>query len=607
MMLRMRAAIFICALLLAPAAGAVDRIELSSRTLRGDGWSAQGARLDWRLGGALRIDVDQLRHPAVQTPLQLSLRCARTDTRRGIGCASAQLQGQAQGIGRIEASGSLQQADAQHWRVDLPRGRAALSFNSADGRFAAEQLQLDFSLQAHRDGGPLALALQARAASGQGYAEPVFVDFGAQPLQARAQLRWTPGARWQITDAVIEQPRVARVALSGTLDPGAPGARHTLRLDARVDDAAAAATLYLQPALSATRLRDSMLGGGARVQAQARDGALVSARIALDAASIRVPALGVEFDGLDGELHWDATAVARDSALHWRGGRVGRIPVGAAELQFRAGAQSFALTAPLSLPLLDGSLEVERLALTGLGSEALDAEFAARIEPIDLRQLCRSLGWPEFSGTLAGRLPGLRLRKRRIDVDGTLTASAFGGTIEARALSVIEPFGVLPRIAGDIRLRNLDLATLTGAFDFGRITGRLDGDFEGLRLIGWAPVAMRARLYTTPGDRSTHRISQRAIDSISSIGGGPTGLLSRGFMRFFDDFAYDRIGWSCVLDNGICRMDGIGPAERGDGYVLVKGKGLPRIDVVGFSRKVSWPVFLSQLRSVAASGPVEVR
>ena len=235
-------------------------------------------------------------------------------------------------------------------------------------------------------------------------------------------------------------------------------------------------------------------------------------------------------------------------------------------------------------------------------SAALDAD----IEPIELARLCRAFGWPEFSGTLSGRIPGVKLENDLLSLDGALTAQAFDGDIRIGDLRVIQPFGVLPRVAADIRLRNLDLQQVTSAFSFGRIEGRLNGDVSGLRLLGWRPVAMDTRLYTPPDDRSRHRISQRAIDSISRAGGGPAGLLQRTALRVFDDFAYDRIAWSCRLDNGICIMDGLEPAKNG-GYVLVKGRLLPRIDVVGFSRRVGWDTFLAQLKAAMAAEKAEVR
>ncbi len=94
------------------------------------------------------------------------------------------------------------------------------------------------------------------------------------------------------------------------------------------------------------------------------------------------------------------------------------------------------------------------------------------------------------------------------------------------------------------------------------------------------------------------------MENIGSIGGGGAGVtaaLSSGFLRFFDDFNYDRLGISCRLQNEVCVMDGVAPAANGN-YYLVKGKGVPRIDVIGSSRRVDWPRLVEQLLAATESG-----
>ena len=89
------------------------------------------------------------------------------------------------------------------------------------------------------------------------------------------------------------------------------------------------------------------------------------------------------------------------------------------------------------------------------------------------------------------------------------------------------------------------------------------------------PEAFDAFLFTPPDDRSQQRISQRAVTNLSSIGGGSGGgvaaALQGGFLRFFDDFGYDRLGLSCRLANDVCLMGGVMPAPGG--YYIVKGSG----------------------------------
>jgi hypothetical protein len=57
-------------------------------------------------------------------------------------------------------------------------------------------------------------------------------------------------------------------------------------------------------------------------------------------------------------------------------------------------------------------------------------------------------------------------------------------------------------------------------------------------------------------------------------------------MRFFDEFRYDQIGISCQLRDGVCLMSGIEPTSTG--YYLVRGRGLPRIDIIGNAGRVDW-------------------
>ena len=116
----------------------------------------------------------------------------------------------------------------------------------------------------------------------------------------------------------------------------------------------------------------------------------------------------------------------------------------------------------------------------------------------------------------------------------------------------------------------------------------------------WRPVAFDAVFATPEGDKSRHRISQRAVDNISSIGGGGVGgVLSRSFLRFFEDFPYDRLGIRCRLENGICAMGGVAPAPAADGYYLVKSRLLPpRLDVIGYADRVDWESLVAQIMAV---------
>ena len=102
-----------------------------------------------------------------------------------------------------------------------------------------------------------------------------------------------------------------------------------------------------------------------------------------------------------------------------------------------------------------------------------------------------------------------------LSLGGDLQMSAFGGQILVNGLKLKNPLGIYPRLNANVTARDLDLQAVTGTFEFGEITGRLNADIKGLELFRWAPIKFDARLYTPPGDKSRHLISQRAVKNLS--------------------------------------------------------------------------------------------
>jgi len=603
--------LILCSLLLwswAPPAPAVSRVELSVGHAAGPGWNAKNLQADWVLEQGIKVSVGQISqlHPQLE-PLQLQLACSRFEGRSGLSCSGGTLAMRSADSLSATANFDLHLRSVEQWRLHLPKASAQVSYNSADGQIAADKLHM--ALSGHLSHSPSRWqgSLRLSSEAGQAYLEPVFVDFTQQPATLTADATWRGGQHPVQVNALWSQSALGNLQVRGTVLPAAPATRHQLQLELKDGHLARLAETLLVPLLAGTRIGDLKAEGRIEGSVALINGQPQAASLRLGDASIGSSLLGMQLQGLAGEAHWAAAGDAAPSQLKWSGGAVSALPLGASQVQFTALPQGIRLTAPLRLPVLDGALTVQSLELDGLGSGNPSADFNAELEPLDLALLGRTLGWPTFGGRLSGRLPGLHLRDRELSLDGTLSAQVFDGEITVSGLRVLDPFGVLPRVRGDLSLRRLNLEAITGAFAFGRITGRLDGEVTGLRLLGWRPVAMNAKLYSTPGDTTRKRISQRAIDNISSIGGGPTGLLSRGALSLFEDFAYARMGWSCVLENGVCTMSGVGPAARGGGYILVEGRLLPRIDVIGHSRRVNWNVFINQLASVRSTEGVEVR
>ena len=311
--------------------------------------------------------------------------------------------------------------------------------------------------------------------------------------------------------------------------------------------------------------------------------------------------------GLDGDLSWAPRAAevpTRPVSLAWKGGFLYGIPFGASRLDFEAGPGGWALRAPARIPVLDGALAVRAFSMGDFTQGNARVKFDAELEPVGMRALARALDWPPMSGTLSGRLPELTYENGNLGLGGALEARVFDGVARVSDLRIRDPLGPGSLLEAEIELEGLDLEQLTEAFSFGRITGTLDGHVRGLQMIDWRPVAFDARFHTPEDDPRGHRISQRAVDNIASLGGGGgAAALSKGFLRFFEEFGYGRMALGCRLEDEVCRMSGVKPAETG--YYILTGRGLPRIEVIGFADRVSWPTLVGQLKAIVESeGPV---
>jgi hypothetical protein len=221
---------------------------------------------------------------------------------------------------------------------------------------------------------------------------------------------------------------------------------------------------------------------------------------------------------------------------------------------------------------------------------------------IDMAAFSQAMGWPAFPGTLGGAIPSLRWVDDHFELDGGLSANLFGGFVDVTSLSLQQPFGPTPVLAGDIALKQLDLAAITSVFNFGSISGPLDGSIHDLRLVNWSPAAFNASLLAGEGGR----ISQRAVNNLTSVGGGGiVAGLQGAVLKLFKTFGYKRIGLTCVLQGTVCHMGGLEASDGG--YTIVEGSGLPRLQVIGHQTQVDWPTLVTRLQDAIHGEAPQVR
>lgn len=498
-----------------------------------------------------------------------------------------------QGLADIEVDYSLRAA-GQHATVSADLRE--VSFQNTEATWIGEKVAARVVASADPAARPMPLEIEIAGTGGQFLGGVVLLDFARNPLQLRARGGFD-GKELDIAMLQLQQKDLVTLSGNGQLSLE-PFAVRDAQLDLEQLRFPDAYTSYMQLLLATTPFNQLAASGTASGHIAIRDNLPVAVDLGIQSLAFSDETQKLDVRGVEGELHWNdgAAGPPRPSFLAWESSRGWGIEGASTRIDFATSARNFQLLRPARLPFFDGALRVNTLRASDIGLENMEGDFDAVIEPISVRPIALAMGWPEFSGTLSGRLPGLTYRNGVLAFTGNVEADVFDGQVLALNLSIVQPFSAWPRLRADIIARNLDLELITRTFEFGSITGRLDVDLLNLETFNWAPTAFDLRMGTPPGDRSRHRISQRAVQNLSNIGGGGGGVaaaLQGSFLRFFDEFRYARLGISCRLRNDVCQMDGVGKA--GTGYYIVRGSGVPRIDIIGNEHRVDWPRLVSQL------------
>jgi len=508
------------------------------------------------------------------------------------------------GDGKVAIEGSA--ADAGLGTVvDATLNLDAVTLTNEASTIVTDNMAATARLRARVGDDATALELHLTGRQGQVLVNPVLLDFGVNPLtlESRANLK---GDLMTVESLRLTQKDLIDLAGKGSVNlagemPSVSGDFQLTKLQFP-----AAYTSYMQITLATTRvLSDLKMGGSLNGEFTVRDNGIMALRVSPKDLQVNDAKDALHLLKVNGDVHWRPAGApdAPASRLSWAAGGAYGLSGGAATVEFLAQGAGFQLTRPTKLPIFDGALAIDTLSLGNLDGANMEVAFKGNVEPISMPLLTKAFGWPEFSGTLAASVPGVTLKDNVLTFQGNVESQVFGGRIVGSNIRMQDPLGRFPQFFADVRARDLDLGLLTQTFEVGSITGKLEVDVLGLELFAWTPTAFDARLATPKGDKSRRRISAKAVSSLSNVGGGGGGVvqaLQSGVLRFFDEYSYEKLGITCKLVGDVCEMSGIEPA--GVGYYIVKGAGLPRIDIVGSQGRVNWNQLLSSISTAEFGG-----
>ena len=373
-------------------------------------------------------------------------------------------------------------------------------------------------------------------------------------------------------------------------------ALNDVKVSAKDVDFAGLYALVLKPMIEKSAFGNLKVSGKADWQIEVKNLQPISFELNLKDANIEDLTGKFALNDINAHIPWDYD-VPKTVTLAYSGGHILKIPLGNTRLQ--AELNRYSLTAPsLVLPVLDGALKFEDVSAAYLSQQWI-WHVKMQLDPISMNTFSKTLGWPEMQGKIDGQVPLITYAGKQLNMDGKMQFNMFNGNVTMDGLRIDDPLGTTPKLYANLQMRNIDLGDLTRTFNFGAIEGKLEGDVKDLQLENWKPVRMDAIIQTADG-KHLKKVSQRAVENITALGGvGTAEALQRTFLRFFKEFNYEKIGLSCQLRQDICKMGGVESTPTG--YIIVKGKGAPTVNVNGYTEYVSLSDLIARIKRITDS------
>ncbi|HSH54345.1 MAG TPA: hypothetical protein VK967_04885 [Methylotenera sp.] len=463
------------------------------------------------------------------------------------------------------------------------------SFSDEAGLHAAEKFTGSLNIAAKQTGPSWAWQTTLDWQTGEVFWQPLYMASGGHRFVASGKL---DDDLLSFDSANLQIKSVGQLDFNGQIRISD---RKLINLNANLPsmDLATAYPLLFKPFLERTAFNNAEVEGKVSLKVEVKNTELKSFDLRLNDVDMADKNQKFAFYKVNANIPWSYDE-PKNVNFAYESGELLNLPLG--KTNITAEVNRYALTSPnIRLPILDSALNLSDISATHVGGEWY-WHLRAKLEPISMADFSTSLKLPRMQGQASAEIPLVTYANGKLTTDGSVVLNVFHGTATVTQLTMQEPLGKTPKLNADIVLRNLDLGDLTRTFSFGAIEGKLDGDIAGLQMQNWKPVKFDAVVKSSPG-KYPKKISQRAVENISALGGaGAAAAVQRSFLRFFEEFNYSKMGLSCKLRNDICIMGGIESTPQG--YVIVKGSGIPAITVMGYNQTVGWAELISRIKRV---------
>ncbi len=250
------------------------------------------------------------------------------------------------------------------------------------------------------------------------------------------------------------------------------------------------------------------------------------------------------------------------------------------------------------LPLFGGRTIIRKPYYDEVLSPDRNLFFSIDIEDVDFEDVSVALGMPKFSGTISGTIPEVSFFKSSLVTEGEVILNLFGGKMHVNGISVSNVFSPITSLKSSFEIKNIDLSKVTDTFEFGHISGILDGFIKDLIITNGQAESFTAHIETVKRRGINREISVEALENISIIGSGSSAsILNKGIYSFFKKYRYHKIGFRGSLRNDNFLL--LGVMIEGNKSYLVKGTLLPpSVNVISYIQNVSFREMVTRLKRV---------
>ena len=508
--------------------------------------------------------------------------------------------------GQVNADFNAVGNDDELQQLNIKLNVEKLSLEANQGALLTDSLGFDINLNASLQNGNWLWQTKGAVKQGEIYSEPVFLSVEQNPFQFNAKGSFQPQANISIQQANLAHQGIYDLNFSGILNLESAALINQAYITVDIRQLELFSQHYLAAFFEQTAMEGLSFSGQLFSELEIEQSKLIKASSLFKDLNVFDDKQRIAVEKANAEIYWTIDSEHhKPSLISWHQIKAGAIPIGSGKLKFLAKNQTIALLEKSAIPLLGGFLTIEQFNWLKETNKEPKISFMGDVSDLSLDQLTQALDVMPLSGQISGRIPAVDYKDNILSTNGELSIKVFDGEIRIKHLATSGIFTDFSKFYMDMAIENIDLYALTQKVQMGAIEGRVSGNVNNLYLENWHPITFYAWLGTPENDQSTHRISQKAVENIASIGGGGAAdVISKGFLRFFDTFGYDKLGMGCYLNEGVCQLMGVEAAEQG--YYLIKGGGIPRIDIIGYNPRVDWDVLLRRLARVVATDQVVI-